>query len=221
MKEKLSLILSAISLIGVLSVWVLWMCESIEFSVVSLDSFVGVIVALLAIIVTVAIGYQIVNAIEVKDEIKQLKQWQNIILENERKFAENDLRFTKMANNLQAGICDTNAGQYETKHLYIEAFAFFHSALSFAIRADQQEQMGRINHLVNIVSLISQKPTNNYVQLKQQIISDTEIIRETDSYRNCFGKEYEMMMLEFWDKMKQLGLESEEKSNDDGLSNNL
>ena len=74
MKEKSSLILSAISLVGVVSVWVLWICDSMELSVISLDTFIGVIVALLAIIVTVAIGYQIINAIEVTDEIKQLKR---------------------------------------------------------------------------------------------------------------------------------------------------
>ena len=126
MKEKLSLILSAISLVGVLSVWVLWMCESIEFSVVSLDSFVGVIVALLAIIVTVAIGYQIINAIEVKEEIKLLKERQIV-------FSENEQRFIKMANNLQAGNSSTTSQLYAAKGEYFEAFAFFHSAFYFAI----------------------------------------------------------------------------------------
>ena len=89
MKNKLPIILSLIAILGVISVWGLWLCESFEFSVVSLDSFVGVIVALLAIIVTVAIGYQIINAIEVKDEIKQLKQRQDIILENEQRLTDN------------------------------------------------------------------------------------------------------------------------------------
>lgn len=54
----------------------LWCCNVGGFEVVSLDSFVGVIVTLLvtllAIIVAVAIGYQIYNGIEVKNKIEEL-----------------------------------------------------------------------------------------------------------------------------------------------------
>lgn len=223
MKEKSSLILSAISLVGVVSVWVLWICDSMELSVISLDTFIGVIVALLAIIVTVAIGYQIINAIEVTDEIKQLKQRQDIIIENEQKLVENGNKYAKLAYNLQAGISHGNATSYYDKNQYIEAFAFYHSSLSFAIRADTPNLMNRIKHMRAIITLIfvNEKPVISYAKLKQQIISDTEIIRNTAAYQNYLGEEYETMMLEFWDKMKQLGLESEEKSNDDGLSNNL
>lgn len=223
MKEKLSIILSALSLIGVLSVWGLWLCESMKFSVVSLDSFVGVIVALLAIIVTIAIGYQIINAIEVKDEVKQLKQRQDIILENEQKLVENGNKYAKLAYNLQAGISHGDAISYYDKKQYIEAFAFCHSSLSFAIRADTPNLMNRIKHMRGIITLIfvNEKPVISYAKLKQQIISDTEIIRNTAAYQNYLGEEYETMMLEFWVKMKQLGLESEEKYNDDGLSDNI
>lgn len=210
MKTKLPIIFSLISTLGVVSVWGLWMCESLEFSVVSLDSFVGVIVALLAIIVTVAIGYQIINAIEVKDEIKQLKQRQDIILENEQKLVENGNRYAKLAYNLQAGLSHGDATSYYDKEQYIEAFAFYHSSLSFAIRADTPNLMNRIKHLRGIITLIfvNEKPVISYAKLKQQIISDTEIIRNTAAYQNYLGEEYETMMLEFWDKMKQIGLEN-------------
>ena len=208
MKEKLSLILSAISLVGVLSVWVLWMCESIEFSVVSLDSFVGVIVALLAIIVTVAIGYQIINAIEVKDEIKQLKQRQDIILENEQRLTDNGQNFIKLANNLQSGNSSSTAQLYAAKEEYFEAFVFFHSAFYFAIEADQPNQMTYISQLKELLKSIEKMPVIDYLQAKQEITSYSEKIRTSTSYRNCFGKEYEAIMKDFWDKMKQLGLEN-------------
>ena len=51
---------------------VLWCCNVGGFTVVSLDSFVGVIVALLAIVVTLAVGWQIYNSIELKNRIKEL-----------------------------------------------------------------------------------------------------------------------------------------------------
>ena len=214
MKEKLSIILSTLSLIGVLFIWGLWLCESLEFSVVSLDSFVGVIVALLAIVVTVAIGYQIINAIEVKDEIKLLKERQIVIAENEQ-------HFIKMANSLQAGNSSTTSQLYAAKGEYFEAFVFFHSAFYFSIEAESSNQMGYIDQLNNLLEAIERLPVTDYFRAKQEIKSYSEKIRATKSYRNCFGQEYEKVLQKFWDKMKQLGLESEEKCNDDGLSNNL
>lgn len=211
MKEKLSIILSTLSLIGVLSVWGLWLCESLEFSVVSLDSFVGVIVALLAIIVTVAIGYQIINAIEVKDEIKQLKQRQDIILENEKHLIENGNNYAKLAYNLQAGNSNSTAQLYAAKGEYFEAFVFFHSAFYFAIEAEQSNQMNYINQLNTLLEAIERQPVTDYFQAKQEIISYSEKIRATKSYRNCFGQEYEKVLQRFWNKMKEIGLEKEEE----------
>ena len=53
---------------------VLWICNVGGFAVVTLDSFVGVVVALLAIVVTLAIAWQIYSSIELKDKIEELKE---------------------------------------------------------------------------------------------------------------------------------------------------
>jgi hypothetical protein len=75
--------MSLISFVGVLSVWGLWIFGSMELSVVSLDTFVGVIVALLAIVFTVIVGLQIVNAIDMREKMSELEKRQMDILENE------------------------------------------------------------------------------------------------------------------------------------------
>lgn len=212
MKTKLSIVLSTLSLIGVLSVWGLWLCESMELSIVSLDTFIGVIVALLAIVVTIAIGYQIINTIEVKDEIKQLKQRQDIILENEKHLIENGNNHAKLAYNLQAGNSNSTAQLYAAKGEYFEAFVFFHSAFYFAIEAEQPNQMNYINQLNTLLEAIERRPVTDYFQAKQEIISYSEKIRATIFYKKCFGKEYEQVLQKFWDKMKQLGLEKEEET---------
>lgn len=54
------------------TMFVLWCCNVGGFKVVSLDSFVGVIVALLAIVVTLAIAWQIFNSVELKNKIEEL-----------------------------------------------------------------------------------------------------------------------------------------------------
>lgn len=66
--------LSVVALILIAIMFVLWCCNAGGFSAVSLDTFVGVIVALLAIIVTIAIGWQIFNIYEVKNQLGKIQQ---------------------------------------------------------------------------------------------------------------------------------------------------
>ena len=207
MKTKLSIILSTISIIGVLSVWGLWIYGSLELAVVSLDTFIGVIVALLAIVFTVIIGFQIVNAIDMREKMSELEKRQMNILENERRLAENDRLHVMEAYNLQAGISGESAEAYLAKGQYIEAFTFYHSALYYAILADQNKQLNRVNQLQAIVQLITTRPDVNYTSLAQQINADMEGIRKTTSYRNCLSEVYEQTMQAFWQKIKLLGLE--------------
>ena len=76
-KINCALTLSATSLIIVVAIIGLWIFKSQEIAVVTLDTFVGVIVALLAIIVTLVLGWQIFNIFELKnkiDEVNELKK---------------------------------------------------------------------------------------------------------------------------------------------------
>lgn len=211
MKTKISFILSLISLVGVLSIWGLWIFGSMKLSVVSLDTFVGVIVALLAIVFTVIVGLQIVNAIDMREKMSQLEKKQMELLENERQLAENDRLHVMETYNLQAGINGESAESYFTKGLYVEAFAFYHAALHHAILANQKNQLNRVNQLQSIVQLITTRPVVNFSSLAQQINADMEGIRKTTSYRNCLSEIYEQTMQAFWQKMKMLGLVVENK----------
>ena len=211
MKTKISFILSLISLVGVLSIWGLWIFGSMKLSVVSLDTFVGVIVALLAIVFTVIVGLQIVNAIDMREKMSQLEKKQMELLENERQLAENDRLHVMETYNLQAGINGESAESYFTKGLYVEAFAFYHAALHHAIQNKKKNQLNRVNQLQSIVQLITTRPVVNFSSLAQQINADMEGIRKTTSYRNCLSEIYEQTMQAFWQKMKMLGLVVENK----------
>ena len=178
-----------------------------KLSVVSLDTFIGVIVALLAIVFTVIVGLQIVNAIDMREKMSELEKRQMDILENERQLAENDRLHVMETYNLQAGINGESAEAYFAKGQYIEAFAFYHAALHHAILANQKNQLNRVNQLQSIVQLIATRPVVNYTSLAQQIKADTEGIRKTTSYRNCLSEVYEQTMQAFWQKMKLLGFE--------------
>ena len=55
-----------VALLLCLLVIALWVFEIMPHSIVTPDSFIGACVSLLAVIVTIVIGWQIYNAIEVK-----------------------------------------------------------------------------------------------------------------------------------------------------------
>lgn len=209
MKAKVTFILSLISFVGVLSVWGLWLFRNFKLSVVSLDTFIGVIVALLAIIFTVVVGWQIINAIEMRDKLAELEKRQNDLIENERILVENDRLHTKEAYNLQSGLCGEIAESHRTKGQYLEAFTFYHAALYFAILSERPNQMNHLNQMNLILSLISTRSVTNFTSLAQQIKDDTERIRKTTSYRNCLSEIYEQTMQLFWEKMKNLGIAPE------------
>ena len=173
-------------------------CDSLKLSVIGLETFIGVIVALLALIFTVAVGYQIINAIEVKAKITDIEHRQDRIDANYQKYI-------KLANNLQAGISGSAADLYYAKGEFFESFVFYHSALYFAISADQTNQMGRINHLNNILKLTWNEPVTDYTQGIQEVKNYAEKIRHTISYRNCLSKDYEYMMDLFFEKVRSLG----------------
>lgn len=200
MKLNASIILSIVAIVGVVSVWLLWLCDSIKLSVVSLDTFIGVIVALLALIFTISVGYQIINAIEIKRKMKELEQKQDCIDSNYQ-------NYTKLASNLQAGISGSAAELYYAKGEFFEAFVFYHSALYFAITADQMNQMGRVYQLNGILQLSWNYPVMDYKLGIAEVNQYRDKIRNTTSYRNCLSKDYEQVINQFWNKLRALGYE--------------
>ena len=206
MKSKLSIILSIISLVGVLAVFGLWIFGSLKLSVVSLDTFIGVIVALLAIVFTVIVGWQIVNAIDVREKMMQLQQRQDIVFENERRIIENGDNYIKLANNLQCGLCDSSADLYVAKGLFVEAFGCSHTSLHQAILAGQPNLQNKIKKLQLLNQAINAPSVVDFSLIKKQIEAETQLIRTTDAYKQYLSTEYEQAMQVFWQKMKVLGL---------------
>ena len=117
-KSNLAHICAYLSLRISVTMLVLWCCNVGGFTVVSLDSFVGVIVTLLAIIVTLAIGWQIYNVFEIKAQLKEtniLKEKLNIQeKENEKQICQiRHLISASMAEN------EINRKDYMTAFIYL------------------------------------------------------------------------------------------------------
>lgn len=125
-KQSLSILLSLIALVGTVSVWVLWICNTLKLSIVSLDNFIGVMVALLGILVTFAIGWQIVNALEIKAKLKEIE----IIKMNLSKQQED---FVEFSNNIKCENLLTVAEIRLDAKGYSEAFMYALEALSYGV----------------------------------------------------------------------------------------
>ena len=112
----------------------LWICKANDFSVVSLDSFVGVIVALLAIIVTFVLGWQIYNAIEIKEKVNEIVNLQKE-QEKLKAYIEQSKNEIKQANISNAFYHSTNMGlgAYNAGD-YFSAYRFLLSALRHTLQ---------------------------------------------------------------------------------------
>ena len=74
MKNNLSIILSLVALIGVVVLAVVIACLNISLANVSLDTFIGVMVTMIGILVTFAVGWQIINALEIKSKLAEIEK---------------------------------------------------------------------------------------------------------------------------------------------------
>lgn len=204
--KRISLIIAIAALIGVFFLAGLWIFGTLKVSVVSLDTFIGVSVAVLAIVFSITVGFQIVNAIDVKDKMAELERKQNELTDIARRLAENDKLHTKEAYNLQAGLCGQYADLRMAEANYVEAFCAYHSALFYAILADQPDQIKRVINLNTIVPMISRGSIVNFDTIKQQLVFECNEIRKTVSYRNCLSSAYENTISAFWTKMQVLNI---------------
>lgn len=125
--------LSIVAIVFSVVMFIIWCCNAGGFRAVNLDTFVGVIVALLAIIVTVAIGWQIYAAMDLKSNfallnkrICEVEALKTKLEEHERKVSH--LYFETQHFN-QLGI----AKSYKDQDEFISAFLFYLSSLKCSL----------------------------------------------------------------------------------------
>lgn len=80
-KSTWALCFSIAAILLCLLVFALWAFEVMPHSVVTVDSFIGACVALLGVIVTIAVGSQIVNVLEVKSAQRKYEEELKVALE--------------------------------------------------------------------------------------------------------------------------------------------
>ena len=118
-----ALIALAISIITM----VLFFVKVSANSVVDCMTFIGVIAAFIGISVTLLIGYQIYNAVEIKNRLYKLQQLEEEISDSKSKLSD-------LANLQEEAIAIIEAKLLQAKGESCNAFVKFHSAIKYSIK---------------------------------------------------------------------------------------
>lgn len=109
---------SFLSLVISLAMIGLWISGVWELKVVNLNTFIGVTVSLLAIIVTLAIAWQIYNAVDMKNKVEELKQLEDRIKKQEKSLDQVTYRFKHHICHMMSNTSIQRSGN-ETAFYYL------------------------------------------------------------------------------------------------------
>lgn len=193
--------LSIIAIVLSVALIVLWVVSTAEMAVVQLDTFVGVIVSLMALLVTIVLGWQIYNAVEVKEKIQAI----NTIEERQeqlKKYIEQSQENIKNSNIYNAFYHSTmmGLGAFNAKE-YTAAFRFLLNALALSLQCKEPiELRATLDNLSNIVEILKVKQSIQAAKL-QEIENVNKTIRESKWYKLC-REEYEVLYVSFMAKIQ-------------------
>ena len=200
-KINCALTLSAMSLIIVIAIIGLWMFKSQEIVVVTLDTFIGVIVALLAIIVTIAIGWQIFNIYEVKSQLGEIKRLKTELDKQQDAFEEMSI---SSAHLHAISLSYIAISQKE----YCEAFRYLVEALYLSL------QLPSMPNLESILLTMEEDCVNNIKSgdiVKSEFYDRTILmdkkLRKLQVF-DCIKRRYEKI---YNDYMKKVCVDDEQK----------
>lgn len=183
-KWRLAHLCAFVSLGISVTILVLWCCNVGGFTVVSLDSFVGIIVALLAIVVTIVLGWQIYNAIELKRKIEELDELKDKLSEQEKEIKQQS---SKSRHLIAASLADiaTTAGNH------MSAFDYLMTSLYYSLALEQSINVGKIlDRMAHSVSQIQQDAVCIYTKKIHDLDKRIRDSQHFDMIKNQYEKIY-------------------------------
>ena len=180
-KTNYAIWLSVISLILWFVVVVLWLFNVYEFSVVDSNTFIGVIIALLALIVTFVVGWQIFNVLDVKAQLSDIADLKKQ-LQQQREDNEEDFNSMMYLQSIAFGdISLQNNNISDAFNIYL--WAVYYSLKLKNEYIDELLIISQLNRVANSLTDIDEKAKN-------QIINTDSKIRELPRYK-YIKSEYE------------------------------
>ena len=189
MNNKLSRWAFWLSLIAIVmsgAVIALWLFKAKTVAFIQLDTFIGVIVALMALLVTIVLGWQIYNAVEIKEKLISIKSLQEeqrqlkIELEKARKAIQKANIYNAFYHSTMMGLGASNVKDY------LSAFRFLHNALVISLQAEEKpiELRATVSNLSESAQAIKQGEIISKGHY-DEIINIDKSIRKSKWYSLC------------------------------------
>lgn len=197
-KSTLALLISIVALLLCLLVLVLWIFEVMPHSVITLDSFIGACMSLLAVIVTLAVGSQIVNVMEVRSAQRKYEEELKIALtklQNQQKQMEDERHY-----NLHIHHCSI-ALLAETQGYYPNAIYYYFGALlnGLQMKDSLDNENFVFEHIVKCLKNCTDKE-NIPEHWKQNLKSNDKVICSLSNY-HWIKEKYEPLRDEYFKKI--------------------
>lgn len=174
---------------------VLWICNVGGPKVLSIDTFVGVIVALLAIIVTLAIAWQIFNVVEMRNRIRELNKLEDRLKKQEKSFDQFNIISSANMNRL-AGLSALQAG------LITYSFKFMLAALKYEMLSEKPTHVDYFLGMLEDSAKIITPNTKFDAEEYELVVSYDKEIRSLDNYNLIKGR-YESIYKDFMSKVEK------------------
>ena len=188
-----SLILSIIAVLAASALIIYMLCSSGDVNMSLGEGVIGIIVALLALIVTIILGWQIYTAIDIKEKIATIDELQN-------KQSSQEHRMEQMYYN-SCRIIGCAMSAFDIGNESVHSFRWLLSALAASLKLDKPLDVEKLlSDLQNQVKLMQ---SNILVEEKymDEIIEFNDGIRESAHY-TCIASAYEAIYQEFEHKVK-------------------
>ena len=180
-----AIVLSVVSILTVVAMIAMWICESRKMCVVELGSFVGVIVALLAIIVTLVLGWQIFNIFELKNKIEEMSELKSQFLKQKEDISQLTFK-TKHLTGF------TWAKTANKEKRYVTAFRFGLISLESALQLKKPINVPNLLALLQSVSSTMAQNSSCDESCFEEIEQTYEVIQSLSNY-NLIQKDIEQV----------------------------
>jgi hypothetical protein len=182
----------------------LWIFEVAPKSIVTIDAFMGVCATVMSIIVTIAIGWQIFNVVEVRNTMRYLEEQQKKVdelhekLEKKIRYLEYD--FDEMKHHTLHLHAVTLALHVAIEKKYDEACYHFMVALTESVQLKKPLNVNEVlNYFQKYLGFITTPVLISKEEMKEFREMD-KIIRKSEHYK-WFGSRYEEISGNYFAKM--------------------
>ncbi len=168
-----ALIAFAISIIMV----ILFFVRVSPNSVVDGMTFIGVIAAFMGISVTLLIGYQIYNAVDIKNRLNKIRQI-------EAEISDSKSKLTDLSNLQEEAIAIIEAKILQAKGDFCNAFVRFHSAIKYSIKLPFKRE----GYTLLLDDLAEYMKDINLTSFEISSVSD-QLITEIELFKDLYAKD--------------------------------